>query len=166
MNCKSKLVNVFYIHITVKSIFIWIVAQAVVHVFILISLFTQALILPGIRIIRFENSLFSINVEHFRNNLYKNTTNPKKLKLAIKKAKSRHAKQMKAEKNAQSKVSIFFLSVFTVRSDFLYITWQCEEHPNSGVIVNIIDIIFDLYIIMQSKIITLLAIANVPLLSL
>ncbi|KAL5013174.1 hypothetical protein ScPMuIL_007444 [Solemya velum] len=68
-----------------------------------ISVYKEALILPGIRIIRFENSLFSINVEHFRNNLYKNTTNPKKLKLAIKKAKSRHAKQMKAEKNAQSK---------------------------------------------------------------
>lgn len=53
----------------------------------------QAKEVPGIRIFRFEHSLFFVNTEHFRTLLFKKTINPRKLKIAQRKAKEKMGKK-------------------------------------------------------------------------
>ncbi|XP_060590313.1 sulfate transporter-like, partial [Ruditapes philippinarum] len=61
--------------------------------------------IPGVRIFRFEQSLFFLNKEHFRTLLYKNTVNPITLKIAQdKKAKKLRKLQAKETKNEDETV--------------------------------------------------------------
>ena len=50
------------------------------------------------KIYRFEYSLFFVNTEHFRMNLYKMTLNPRTLKIAQKKREKRLAKRLSQAK--------------------------------------------------------------------
>ncbi|WAR26742.1 S26A5-like protein [Mya arenaria] len=60
-----------------------------------VSLIDFAKELPGVKIFRFEHSLFFVNTEHFRTMLYKRTINPRVLKIAQKKRQSKLAKANK-----------------------------------------------------------------------
>ncbi|XP_053378188.1 prestin-like isoform X4 [Mercenaria mercenaria] len=48
-------------------------------------IYQEAKEIPGIRIFRFEHSLFFVNTEHFKTLLFKKTANPRKLKIAQRK---------------------------------------------------------------------------------
>jgi MFS superfamily sulfate permease-like transporter len=53
------------------------------------SFYFQAKEIPGIKIFRFEHSLFFVNTEHFKTLIFKKTANPRKLKIAQKKRMSK-----------------------------------------------------------------------------
>lgn len=57
--------------------------------------YSEAKEVPGIKIFRFEQSLFFVNTEHFRNSLYKRTINPRELKIVQKKRAAKLEKQKK-----------------------------------------------------------------------
>ncbi|XP_052780463.1 prestin-like isoform X2 [Mya arenaria] len=59
------------------------------------NIYVKAKELPGVKIFRFEHSLFFVNTEHFRTMLYKRTINPRVLKIAQKKRQSKLAKANK-----------------------------------------------------------------------
>ena len=61
------------------------------------SYILQAKEVEGVKIYRFEYSLFFVNIEHFRTNLYKLTLNPRTLKIAQKKREKRLAKRRLTE---------------------------------------------------------------------
>ena len=58
-----------------------------------VTVYKEAKEFPNIKIFRFENSIFFVSVEHFRNTLYKLTMNPRHLKHSILKAKVKADKQ-------------------------------------------------------------------------
>ena len=66
-------------------------------VLIPLYVFFQAKEVEGVKIYRFEYSLFFVNIEHFRTNLYKLTLNPRTLKIAQKKREKRLAKRRLTE---------------------------------------------------------------------
>ena len=75
--------------------FLWCFYISVVHYYL------QAKEVEGVKIYRFEYSLFFVNIEHFRSNLYKLTLNPRTLKIAQKKREKRLAKQQKSEEKTK-----------------------------------------------------------------
>ncbi|XP_052284295.1 prestin-like isoform X2 [Dreissena polymorpha] len=60
-----------------------------------IRVFKKAKEVPGLKIFRFEHSLFFVNIEHFRSLLYKKIVNPRTLKITQKKRASKIAKANK-----------------------------------------------------------------------
>lgn len=56
-----------------------------------VRVYKEAIEFPRIKIYRFENAIFFVSVEHFRNTLYKLTVNPRVLKKSISKAKLKAA---------------------------------------------------------------------------
>jgi len=66
----------------------------------------QAKEFPNIKIFRFENAIFFVSVEHFRNTLYKLTMNPRHLKHSILKAKVKADKQRQLMELEYMRVSI------------------------------------------------------------
>lgn len=62
-----------------------------------LNVYQEAQEVPGIKIFRFEHSLFFVNTEHFKTFLYKRTVNPRDVKIARKKRESRMKKMKKKE---------------------------------------------------------------------
>nr|BBA68353.1 putative prestin [Phreagena okutanii] len=60
-------------------------------------IYREAKEIPGIKIFRFEHSLFFVNKDHFRVLLYKKTMNPRTLKIAQKKREAKLKKLQKQE---------------------------------------------------------------------
>ncbi|KAH3795841.1 hypothetical protein DPMN_149402 [Dreissena polymorpha] len=60
-----------------------------------IHVYEKAKEVPGLKIFRFEHSLFFVNIEHFRSLLYKKIVNPRTLKITQKKQASKFAKANK-----------------------------------------------------------------------
>ncbi|XP_063444496.1 prestin-like isoform X1 [Mytilus trossulus] len=58
-----------------------------------VKVYKEAQEFPRLKIFRFENAIFFVSVEHFRNTLYKCTINPRHLKTEISKAKLKAYKQ-------------------------------------------------------------------------
>lgn len=64
-----------------------------------INVYQEAKEVEGVKIYRFEYSLFFVNIEHFRLNLYKLTLNPRTLKIAQKKKAKKLKKQQSLKEN-------------------------------------------------------------------
>ncbi|XP_045166234.2 prestin-like isoform X2 [Mercenaria mercenaria] len=61
------------------------------------NVYQEAREVPGVKIFRFEHSLFFVNTEHFRTLLYKNTINPRTLRIAQKKREAKMEKMKKKD---------------------------------------------------------------------
>ncbi|KAL4226525.1 hypothetical protein ACF0H5_014510 [Mactra antiquata] len=61
------------------------------------NVYQEAREVVGVKIFRFEHSLFFVNTEHFKTLLYKKTTNPRTLKIAMKKREAKLEKLRKKE---------------------------------------------------------------------
>ena len=82
----------------------------------------QAKEFPNIKIFRFENAIFFVSVEHFRNTLYKLTMNPRHLKHRISKAKLKAQKQrglMEIEYN----IRVSIVTLFKFKAFNFYFIW-------------------------------------------
>lgn len=78
----------------------------------------QAREVPGVKIFRFEHSLFFVNTEHFRTLLYKRTANPRTVKIAQKKREAKLEKLKKKEVSLKETVHVLNLSVSKKKSSF------------------------------------------------
>ncbi|XP_060593514.1 prestin-like isoform X2 [Ruditapes philippinarum] len=61
------------------------------------NIYQEAREIDGLKIFRFEQSLFFVNIEHFRTHLYKKTINPRTLKIAQKKREAKLEKMKKKD---------------------------------------------------------------------
>jgi len=62
-----------------------------------INIYSEAKEIPGFKIFQFDQSLFFVNAEHFRSNLYKRCVNPRNLKIKRKKRQAKLDKQLSKE---------------------------------------------------------------------
>ncbi|KAK3581235.1 hypothetical protein CHS0354_032954 [Potamilus streckersoni] len=71
-----------------------------------ISVYREAKEIEGIKIFRFEHSLFFVNTEHFKTNLFKVTVNPKELKIRRKRALDKQRRKDKKQKTLQTVITL------------------------------------------------------------